>query len=62
MIKVIINRKMTLGEKLPVISPQQEIKVLEYLIRQLELEENYETCEIAYRRIQSLKQQSQPLK
>ncbi|MGP8215462.1 MAG: hypothetical protein ACLQQ4_07860 [Bacteroidia bacterium] len=57
MIKVIINRKMTLDEKLPVISPQQEIKVLEVLLKSLERDENYEVAEIAYRRILALREQ-----
>jgi len=54
--KINVHHKFVKGEKVPNTTPEQEIMVLEYLLKKLEQEEDYETCDIACRRIQSLKQ------
>lgn len=52
-----VRRKFTLEEKLPEVTPELEIMVLEWLIKKCELREEYETAAEALGRIQELKEE-----
>jgi protein-arginine kinase activator protein McsA len=49
--------KFIKGEHVQEANPEQEIKVLEWLLTELEKKEDYETAAIAHYRIEALKQE-----
>jgi hypothetical protein len=49
------NRKFILNQFANDLDPKVEISVLKCLLKQMEIEENYEVAELVYRRLEDIK-------